>query len=121
MIAYDEGHLLPFNNHYIFVLHSRLLSTTRCFAEILSTLLQAEPHYYRHIFPCFLSTSPREHRQPVNEARQFSFCVLVIAPLPAAASIQRLKTNWGDVEKLCSYLEISDKGLAVGTTFWGYL
>ena len=45
---------------------------------------------FKCIFPCFLPTSTGKHHQPVNEARQFSPCVLVIASLPATSSIRRL-------------------------------
>ena len=65
-------------------------------------------------------TSPRDHHQPVDEARQSSTLILFIESLPAAASIRRLYKSLADVEKLGSSLEIRNKGLAVGTSGWGY-
>ena len=65
--------------------------------------------------------STGEHHQLVNEARQFSPSVLVIASLPATSSIRRLQKSWGNVEKLGSSLKASDEGFVVGTACWGYL
>ena len=73
------------------------------------------------IFPCVLSTSTGKHHQLINEARHFSPCVIVIASLPNTSSIRRLLKRWGDVEKLGSFLKVSDEGFVVRTACWGYL